>query len=118
MPAHKLPALIAKADLGVVPYRNDVFTDALLPTKLMEYALMGVPTIAASTTAISSYFDETMVQFFNPGNLEELVQSILELHTDRDRLAQLGKGIQKFNQDYSWENLSKDYVNLVETLGR
>ncbi len=118
MPAHKLPALIAKADLGVVPYRNDVFTDALLPTKLMEYALMGVPTIAASTTAISSYFDETMVQFFNPGNLEELVQSILELHADRDRLAQLGKGIQKFNQDYSWENLSKDYVNLVETLGR
>ena len=78
---------------------------------------MGLPTIVASTTVISSYFDDSMVEFFYPGDIEGLVQSILSLHVDRDRLAQLGKGIQKFNMEYSWEKLSKDYFDLVEMLG-
>ena len=63
-----LPALLAQADIGVVPYRDDVFTDGLLPTKLMEYAAMGLPCVAARTTAIDAYFHDTMVAFFRPGD--------------------------------------------------
>ena len=37
-PGQELPGIIAAADLGVVPYRDDVFTDGIVPTKLMEYA--------------------------------------------------------------------------------
>ena len=54
--AEELPDLIRSCDLGVVPNRNDVFTDGLLPTKLMEYAALGFPAIAARTTAIQTYF--------------------------------------------------------------
>lgn len=116
VPAEELPALIARADLGVVPYRRDQFTDELLPTKLMEYAAMGVPAIAARTTAIASCFDETMVQFFTPGDADELARCIVDLAQDRERLAELGVGIRRFNERYNWTSLSAGYVGLVATL--
>jgi len=117
VPAEKLPALIAVADVGVVPYRDDIFTDSLLPTKLMEYAVMGLPSIVARTSAISAYFDETMVQFFAPDDVEDLARCILTLYSDRKRLAQLAQGIQKFNQRHNWTKAGAEYVALVERLG-
>src|SRR5690349_10329071 len=64
MPTLELPQLVGNADLGIVPYRRDIFTDGILPTKLMEYAALGVPVVAARTTAISAYFNSEMIQFF------------------------------------------------------
>jgi glycosyltransferase involved in cell wall biosynthesis len=118
LPVEELPPIIARADLGVVPYRDDVFTDTLLPTKLMEYAAMELPAVVARTSAISIYFDDTMVRFFPPGDAAELANCLLELHSDRRRLAQLAEGIQGFNQRYNWPKISQEYVTLVRRLGR
>jgi glycosyltransferase involved in cell wall biosynthesis len=116
MPVEELPAYIVTSDLAVVPYRNDVFTDELLPTKLMEYAALGVPTIASRTMGISAYFDETMVQFFTPGDVDGLVQCILELYRDRSRLAELARNITKFNERYNWSDQRTSYLQLVSRL--
>lgn len=118
VPAERLPPLIAAADVGVVPYRDDVFTDSLLPTKLMEYAAMGLPSIVARTSAIAAYFDETMVQFFKPGDVQDLARCILTLYSDRKRLVQLAQGIQKFNQRYNWSTQSAEYIRLVDQLAQ
>ena len=117
VPADQLPPLVASADLGVVPYRDDVFTDSLLPTKLMEYAVMGLPCVVARTSAISRYFDETMVQFFTPGDVDELAHCIQMLYRDRTRLASLGQDITKFNGQYNWLDQRADYLQLVDRLG-
>jgi len=116
VPVEQLPPLISAADLGVVPYRSGVFTDELLPTKLMEYAAMGVPAIASRTTAIAAHFDESMVQFFTPGDANELAHCILTLYRDRARLAELGANIQSFNLQYNWASQAAGYVRLVEKL--
>jgi len=118
VPTSELPKLIRRADVGVVPYRRDVFTDGILPTKLMEYVALGVPAIAARTPAIAAYFDETMVQFFTPGDPDDLARCILALHSDRKRLAQLAQGAEKFNQRYNWPAHSAEYVRLVDQLAQ
>jgi glycosyltransferase involved in cell wall biosynthesis len=117
LPISELPSLIRQADVGVVPYRCDVFTDGILPTKLMEYAALGMPVIAARTSAIAHYFDNTMVEFFSPGDLDGLARCIRRLHVDQARRAQLAKGIVKFNERYSWVQLGQAYVELVARLG-
>jgi glycosyltransferase involved in cell wall biosynthesis len=117
LPAEQLPPLIAEADVGVVPYRQDIFTDSLLPTKLMEYALMGLPCIVARTSAISSYFDDTMVEFFAPGDVDELAHRILALYSDPERLARRAEDIKRFNERYNWAKTSAEYAALVERLG-
>jgi glycosyltransferase involved in cell wall biosynthesis len=116
LPTTELPKLLLNADLAVVPYRNGIFTGGILPTKLMEYAALGIPAIAARTPAIAAYFDETSVQFFTPGDVDELAACILALYNDRPRLANLARNILKFNDRYNWSKVSAEYVALVERL--
>ncbi|MBN1877056.1 MAG: glycosyltransferase family 4 protein [Anaerolineae bacterium] len=116
-PVEELPDIIGKANLGVVPYCNDVFTDGLLPTKLMEYAAMGLPAIAARTTAMKTYFSDTMVEFFEPGQVDDLARCIRMLYRHPERMAELREGSKKFNQQYNWPDISAEYVALVERLG-
>jgi glycosyltransferase involved in cell wall biosynthesis len=115
--ADKLPAIIRAANLGVVAYRNDVFTDSLLPTKLMEYAAMGMPAIAARTTAIEATFGGTNVEFFEPGDVEDLARCMRELHNSPERLAELARGSAKFNERYNWTKVGEAYGALVDRLG-
>jgi glycosyltransferase involved in cell wall biosynthesis len=112
--AEELPDLIRACDLGVVPYQNDVFTDGLLPTKLMEYAALGLPAIAARTTAIQAYFSDTNTEFFEPGNTKDLVRGIRYLYKNPNRMKELALGSEKFNQRYNWSKVGAEYVALVE----
>ena len=116
IPANKLPALIRQANVGVVPNHNDLFTGDLLPTKMMEYIALGVPVLASRTRVISQYFDEGMVQFFEPGNPRSLANGILYLHRHRDRLKEQIANSRKFNETYNWKSVSRKYVELVGQL--
>jgi len=116
-PAEELPEIIRAAHVGVVPYRNDIFTDGLLPTKLMEYAALGLPSIAARTSAIEAYFADTMVELFEPGDADDLARCIRKLYDSPERLAELVQGSKKFNERYNWAKIGADYVALVERLG-
>jgi len=116
LPPNEIPEQIVQAHLGIVPYRDDVFTNTLLPTKLMEYAYVGLPSIAARTMGISMYFDESMVKFFEPNNAPDLARCIFELYSDRELLANYAEGIKGFNRKHSWIEASKEYVAQVEKL--
>jgi glycosyltransferase involved in cell wall biosynthesis len=116
-PIDELPAIIRASDLAIVPYRNDTFTDALLPTKLMEYAALGLPAIAARTTAIEAYFHDTMAEFFEPGDSNDLACRIHALYRSPERRTELAQGSKKFNDRYNWATIGREYVSLVERLG-
>ena len=116
--AEDLPEHMAEADVGVVPYRNDVFTDGLLPTKLMEYAVMGLPCIAARTTAIERYFGDGMVELFTPGEVQDLARCIRELHAHPTRLADLARRSRNFTKRYNWADIGARYAGLVRNLAR
>jgi glycosyltransferase involved in cell wall biosynthesis len=116
IPFEDLPALIKSADLAVVPNRRDIFTDGILPTKLMEYAALGMPTIASGSTAIRAYFDEEMVHFVPDDNESALAEAIIEVVNNRQKLRKLSENIKRFNQTHNWYNEAKAYVRLVENL--
>ena len=116
LPMGELPAFICQADLGIVPYRRDVFTDGILPTKLMEYTALHVPVIAARTPAIEAYFDENMVQYFPAEDVNALSDAIIYLYINRVRLQQLSVESNRFNQKYTWDNISREYLRLVNRL--
>ncbi|MDO9087615.1 MAG: glycosyltransferase family 4 protein [Anaerolineaceae bacterium] len=115
--AEELPKVIKTCHVGVVPYRKNIFTDGLLPTKLMEYTALGMPAIASRTTAVEAYFSKANTEFFEPGNVNELARCILMLYRNPDRMVELAQGSMKFNQLYNWTKISENYVNLVARLG-
>jgi len=115
--ADQLPAILGPAALGVVAYRNDVFTDGLVPTKLMEYAVMGIPCVASRTTAIAAYFDGAMVDFCEPGAPDALARAIERLYADPVRRRRLSRNARRFTERYNWERIGAEYVQLVSKLG-
>ncbi len=116
LPTAELPDLIKGADAGVVPNRSDVFTGALLPTKLLEYIALGVPVIAARTPGIDSYFDDSMIEFFAPGDVADLAEHLRALYHNKDRRLELVQNASKFNQCYSWSKVASEYTQLVDRL--
>ena len=111
-----LSQLITSFDLGVVPYRRDVFTDGILPTKLLEYVALGIPALVARTGVISCYFDDNAVEFFEPEDVNDLAQHILRLYRDRSRLTELVNNSGRFNTLYSWSRQKDAYVRFVERI--
>jgi len=116
LPMSELPSLISTADVALVPNRRDVFTDGILPTKLLEYTATGVPAIVARIPAIAAYFDDSMVQFFTPGDVDDLAQCIRTLYSDRRRLSELAQNTEKFNQQYNWQKVGAGYLTLLRNL--
>lgn len=114
--AADLPAVIYKADIGVVPNYEDVFTGELLPTKLLEYVALGMPVIAARTRVISSYFDDSQLRFFTPGDEHSLATAIVEAYLHRGELPAQVQKLQRFNSRYNWASMSAHYVEIVNQL--
>jgi lipid II:glycine glycyltransferase (peptidoglycan interpeptide bridge formation enzyme) len=112
--AADLPAAIREADAGVVPTRSDVFTDGLLPTKLMELVAMGTPVIAARTPTVTSYFDDDMLQFFTPDDAGALADAIRALAADPQRRAILADNADAFNRKYDSASTAAGYVGVVD----
>lgn len=112
----RLPEVVAGADVGVVPNRSSVFTEGILPTKLLEYVLMGVPAVVADTAGVRRYFDDSMVAFFPPGDAAALAGRIRDLWADARRRESLVESAASFNLDHSWAREAKEYVALVRQL--
>lgn len=116
VPAEELPGIITSADVGIVPYRNDVFTDGLIPTKLLEYAAMGLPVIASRTSAIEELVGDSFVQYFEPGDVDDLAGQLLLLYEEPLRRENLARETVAFNLRANWSTHSGEYVNLVKSL--
>lgn len=116
LPAEALPDVIAAADLGIVPYRNDVFTDGLVPTKLMEYAAMALPSVAARTTAIESTFGHSVAAYFAPGDVDDLAGAIRGLWNDPAARERLAARSRRFTRCHNWEREGRAYAALVADL--
>jgi glycosyltransferase involved in cell wall biosynthesis len=118
LPTEALPDLIRSAEMGVIPYRSDVFTDGILPTKLMEYAALGIPAIVSRTPAVEAYFGDDMVRFVEPGSVQGLADALSELAARPQLRTALALNALRFAQERRWESEAATYAAVVERAGR
>jgi len=118
VPADDIPPLISSADVGVVPYRKDRFTNLLFPTKAFEYIVMNKPVIASRTAAVETIFDDSAVMFFEPGNAQDLARCILELYHNPEKRDELARMAKKQYEKISWELMSKRYCELISSIAK
>src|SRR6476661_7241181 len=116
VPIDSIPALVAAADLGVVPYRRNPFTDLLYPTKAFEYIIMGVPVVMSSTGAVTELFPDVPDMFVPPEDVGALADRILDLYRDPGRLQALLEAAQRAYAPYTWENQRERYLAVMRGL--
>jgi glycosyltransferase involved in cell wall biosynthesis len=116
LPSEDLPALLRQADAAVVPYRRDIFTDGILPTKLMEYVALDIPAIVTRTPAVEAYFDESMVRFVPAEDPDALAAAIVELARDPEAREAIARNAVRFREQHDWTRSAAEYVGLVRRL--
>jgi glycosyltransferase involved in cell wall biosynthesis len=82
LPWDEAMAQICRAAVGLVAVVPDGYGHLLLPTKLMEYVVHGVPVVASRLTTIEEYFPEGTVAYFEPGVARSMAAAIDALLRD------------------------------------
>ena len=67
IPIEELPKVLRTADLGLVPNRESSATHLMLPVKLLEFAMMGIPAIAPRLKTVEYYFGDGFGAIFQAG---------------------------------------------------
>lgn len=116
VPLDEVPARIAAADVGISPLRRDPFTEISLPTKILEYAAMSKPVIAADLPMARSEFGATSLAWYGPGDVDGLVAAIGRLVDDEAYREAARRSAADRARQLSWDEEAERYVRLVESV--
>jgi len=112
----QIAKVMATADLGVVPKRADSFGNEAYSTKIMEFMSAGVPVVISSTKIDRFYFDDSVVRFFESGNVEMLAREMIAVLTDAELRQKLVKNGLAYADRNCWDRKKQEYFTLVDGL--
>jgi len=117
IPVDEVPRQIAQADVGIYTALLNPHMNTATPTKVLEYAAMGVPIIASRLKVLEDLFTDSAIMFFDPGSVDQFARCVLELFdnpTRRDELVRNADNI--YVRTHSWSDERRAYFNLLNRL--
>jgi glycosyltransferase involved in cell wall biosynthesis len=112
----KISEVMANADIGLVPKRNDFFGGEAFSTKILEFMCMGIPVIVSKTTIDNYYFDDDLVYFFEPDNKNDLAKVMENLVEDKEHQKKLANNGLSYIKTNNWTSKKQVYFDLVDRL--
>jgi glycosyltransferase involved in cell wall biosynthesis len=116
LPLREIASVMANADLGVVPKRNDSFGGQAFSTKTLEFMALGVPVVVANTTIDTHYFTDDVVRFFRAGDERDLACVIADAYRNRQVNVEQAHRALRYVERYSWPTRKLEYLALVDQL--
>ncbi len=114
LPVREIVPIMARADLGVVPKRADSFGNEAYSTKIMEFMSVGVAVVISNTKIDRYYFDESVVRFFESGNIDSLARNLIELLRNEPLRRRQIKNALAYAAANSWTSHKHEYLRLVD----
>ena len=116
MPIDQIAEVMANADLGIIPKKNDPFGGEAFSTKTLEFMSLGIPIVLSKTKIDQYYFNDSVVNFFMPDNVDDLAECMLTMIKNRELRETLRDNALRFVEDYRWSKRKNEYFNLVDSL--
>jgi glycosyltransferase involved in cell wall biosynthesis len=116
IPMDDLPRVLSTADIGLVPSLPEPYLEYSLSTKLLEYAAMGVPTIATDLATFRHHFTDAALRFVPGGDPDALARAVEELVDDAPGTAAMGDEARRQAAAYDWEIQKAGYLSVVDRL--
>ena len=116
VPIDDLPALLADADIGLVPSVPEPYLEYSLSTKLLEYAAMGVPTVATDLATFRHHFTDAALRFVPGNDPDALARAIEALVADPAGTVAMGQEARHQARAYDWAVQKERYRSIVDRL--
>jgi glycosyltransferase involved in cell wall biosynthesis len=116
VPIEQIAELMANADVGIIPKRNDPFGGEAFSTKSLEFMSVGIPIVVARTRIDSYYFNDAVVRFFEAETVESLAAAMSELASSAEARKRLAANALTFVKGFSWGRKQQEYIDLVDRL--
>jgi glycosyltransferase involved in cell wall biosynthesis len=104
VPWNELAKKLESMDVGIVANRVNVATALMLPSKLIDYVVLGIPAIVPRLRAIEYYFTSGMVSYFEPESIDSMVETTVRVYKDREGREQQSRSAKSFLEKYGWHN--------------
>lgn len=118
VPLSQVADEVARADIGIASNEVDAFTDLIVPTRLLEYVGVGLPSVTVPSRAVLHYFDETMVSLYRSGDPASLAAALERLIADPDHAAKMARLTADRLREFGWSRQREAYLAVVEGLRR
>jgi len=117
LPVDEVPRQLIQADIGIYPALSNPHTDIATPTKVLEYAVMGIPIVASRLKVLQDLFTDSAILFFDPGSVNQFARCVLELYANPGRRDELVRNADRvYVHKHSWTNERSKYFDLLNRL--
>jgi glycosyltransferase involved in cell wall biosynthesis len=109
-------AAIRLCDVGVIPNRNNAFTEINTPTRIFEYLSLGKPVVSPRAKGITDYFGPEDMIFFELGDAASLAKQLENVcrHPAQAR-AVTARG-QLVYEGQRWNHAREEFIGRVAAL--
>ena len=118
VPHDQVPALLAAADICLVPLRDVPLFSSFIPSKMFECLAAGRPVVGAVAGEAAQILREAGAQVAPPGDSPALADAIQTLAADPQRRAEMGRqGRCYVEKSFDRRTLARQYRNLIGSSG-
>ncbi|TNE71671.1 glycosyltransferase [bacterium] len=91
-------------------------TDAVANNVILEAAACGLPILCEKVGAVTDYFDDSEVHYFEPNNAEQVLSQLKMISKDRTLLEPKAEKALKRVAEYEWHHIGKKTEDIYKSL--
>lgn len=108
--------LLYLADVGVVAQKASPYSHLVQTNKMVDYWIFGTPVIASRLHSVSELYDDSVLEYFEPGDAESLAEAIRRLRNDPERREELVRNGRRALEQNGWEVQREIYLGVYREL--
>jgi glycosyltransferase involved in cell wall biosynthesis len=108
----RLREVLHSADVGIVAQKATPYSHLVSTNKMVDYWIFGLPVIASRLRAVSELCDESTLEFYEPGDPEDLARAIRHLHDDPARREELARNGRRAEKELGWSVQREKYLGV------
>lgn len=112
VPLERIPEFLAKSDAGVSPHEADAFGNLAFPTKVVEALTVGLPVVSARTPTMLRYFDDSILYYFEPGDVHSLANQLRIVRSDNRLAVEKVTNARKLLANLNWESEKEKLASI------
>jgi len=113
LPWSETLAEVSRAHIGIAAIIPDGYGQLLLPTKLLEYAWLGVPAVCSRLPAVEAYFPPEAVAYARPGDPKDLAAQVERLLRQQAAATVQAERASAIARDMAWERIRHRYLGAL-----